>query len=196
MQAASEHSIYSSYRESLIEHLFAAAVMKHLWLNGFRRLELLKPQVDNSGYDLVMEANSVIRHIQLKASHRGAATPGVGINVALAEKPSGCVIWIIFDPAQMEIGPFLWLGGSPGEPLPDLSRYPVGRHAKANAQGIKSERLNIRRVPKRSFEKISSIDDLAFRLFGQARELSERARTIDSGPSSTEALVRQEGTYA
>ncbi len=47
--------------------------MRHLWLDGFTRLELLKPQVDNSGYDLVLEANAVTRHIQLKASHHGSS---------------------------------------------------------------------------------------------------------------------------
>jgi hypothetical protein len=65
----SEHNLYSSYREMLLEHLFAGAVMRHLWLRGFGRLEMLKPRVDNSGYDLVLEAHDIVRHKQLKASH-------------------------------------------------------------------------------------------------------------------------------
>lgn len=163
---ASAHSMYSSYRESILEHLFAAAVMRHLWLDGFRRLELLKSQVDNSGYDLVLEENAVTRHIQLKASHHGAATPRVGINIALGEKPSGCVVWSFFDEATLDIGPFLWFGGAPGERLPDISELQVVRHTKANARGIKTERPNMRYIPRAKFERINTVEVLVLRLFG------------------------------
>ena len=117
---ASEHSIHSSYREMLMEHLFAGAVMSHMWRDGLRRVEMLKPQVDNSGYDIVLEANGVVRHIQLKASHRKSSTARVNINLQLREKPSGCVIWMLFDQESLEFGPFLWFGAEPGEPLPAL----------------------------------------------------------------------------
>jgi hypothetical protein len=41
--------------------LFAGEVMKHLWRRGDWRLEVLKPQVDDGGYDLVLEANAIVR---------------------------------------------------------------------------------------------------------------------------------------
>lgn len=63
----------------LIEHLFAAAVMRDLWLRGYERLEMLQSQVDNSGYDIVLETSAVVRHIQLKNSFRGATTNSVSI---------------------------------------------------------------------------------------------------------------------
>ena len=84
----SPHTHGSSYRESLLEHLFTGEVMRYLWKERYTRLEVLKPQVDNSGYDLVMEANGIVRHIQLKTSYLGAATARVNIHVTLAEKPS------------------------------------------------------------------------------------------------------------
>jgi len=164
--SASEHNLYSSYREMLLEHLFAGAVMRHLWLRDVGRLEMLRPQVDDSGYDLVLEANGIVRHIQLKASHHGAATAGVNINVALAEKPSGCVIWLRFDPSTLDFGPFLWFGAAPGEKLPELSRFKVTTHAKANAQGIKTARPKIRYVPKANFESLPSLEAVVARLFG------------------------------
>lgn len=68
MNDVSEHSLHSSYREMLLEHLFAGEVMRHMWLAGCNRLEILKPQVDDGGYDLVLEANSYVRHVQLKPS--------------------------------------------------------------------------------------------------------------------------------
>ena len=56
-----------------------------------------------------------MRHVQLKSSHRRAKTSEVRINTALKRKRSGSVVWIQFDPATMELGPFLWFGGQPGE---------------------------------------------------------------------------------
>jgi hypothetical protein len=158
-------SVYSSYREMLLEHLFAGAVMRHLWLDGYRRLEMLKPQVDNSGYDIVLETDSVVRHIQLKSSKDKSSTGRVNINVALEQKPSGCVIWMYFDPVTLELGPFLWFGGSPGEKLPSLSGYDIATHTKRNATGIKSERPNIRIVPRAEFERIETIEEQVVRLF-------------------------------
>lgn len=163
---ATEHSLRSSYREMLLEHLFTGAVMRYLWLKGFGRMELLKPQVDDDGYDLVLETNGITRHVQLKASHHGAATARVNINVALAEKPSGCVIWIRFDPESLDFGPFLWFGGAPGEQLPDLASFKVAMHTKADAQGVKSERPNIRTAPAAIFERLATIDEVVARLFG------------------------------
>jgi hypothetical protein len=92
MAEGSSHSVRSSHREALLEHLFAGAVMKLLWVTGVPRVEVLKPQVDDSGYDLVLEANDVVRHIQLKSSFRGSTVRHTTVNVALGRKPSGCVV--------------------------------------------------------------------------------------------------------
>lgn len=164
--SVTEHNLYSSYREVLLEHLFSGEIMRHLWARGFTRVEVLKPQVDDNGYDLVLEANGVTRHVQLKSSHHLSATSRVSINIRLAEKPSGCIVWTYFDPATLSLGPFLWFGGEPGEPLPDLSGFATGKHAKGNAQGVKSERPNIRVVSRTNFVEVPSIEELSVRLFG------------------------------
>ena len=69
-----EHTVTSSYREILIEHLLVGEIMRRLWLRGITQFEVLKPQVDDSGYDLVLEANGVVRHVQLKSSFHQSAT--------------------------------------------------------------------------------------------------------------------------
>jgi hypothetical protein len=71
--------------------------MKHLWRRGDWRLEVLKPQVDDGGYDLVLDANAIVRHVQLKSSFRGSTVDKVNVNVLLAAKPSGCVVFMWFD---------------------------------------------------------------------------------------------------
>ncbi|MEP7306183.1 MAG: hypothetical protein ABJA98_11755 [Acidobacteriota bacterium] len=142
--------------------------MKHLWKRGDWRLEVLKPQVDDGGYDLVLEANAVIRHVQLKSSFRGSTVNKLSVNALLAGKPSGCVVFMWFDPQTLDLGPFLFFGGAPGQRLPDLGRMKIGKHTKANAKGLKSERLNIRTVPLSKFEKLNTVEQIVGRLFGSA----------------------------
>jgi hypothetical protein len=162
----SVHSTRSSHREALLEHLFAGDVMKHLWQRGDWRLEILKPQVDDSGYDLVLEANAIIRHVQLKASFRGSTVRETSINTALAAKPSGCVVFLWFDKDTLDLGPFAFFGAAPGSPLPDISGLKTARHTRGNALGVKNERANIRTIPLSKFEKVDAIDQLVTRLFG------------------------------
>lgn len=169
------HSIHSSYREMVLEHLFVGEVMKHGWRNELPRIEMLKSQVDNSGYDLVLEANSIMRHIQLKASHVGATTPKVAINTELEKKPSGCVVWMFFESDALEFKYFLWFGGLPGEPLGSLEQFKTATHNKRNSQGVKTYRPNIKDLPKSAFTRLESIKALIFRLFGTQLGRYDRA---------------------
>ena len=160
------HSTRSSHREALLEHLFAGEVTKHLWRRGDWRLEVLKPQVDDGGYDLVLEANAIVRHVQLKSSFCGSTVDKVNVNVLLAAKPSGCVVFMWFDQETLDLGPFLFFGGPPGQQLPDLALMKIGKHTKTNAQGVKAERPNIRTVPLSKFERVDTIELPVTRLFG------------------------------
>lgn len=155
----------SSTLEKLLEHRFLAGLATQLWCRGTHEFDILHSEVDAFGHDLVIECQGIIRHIQLKAMVRKGKRRDVGVSVALGQRPSGCVIWMLYDPETLELGPFLWLGEAPGEPLPSPGEK-VGRHTKGNAQGVKAERPGIRLVTRSRFEKIESIDTLADRLFG------------------------------
>jgi hypothetical protein len=65
------HSFDSSLREQALGHIFLGQPLAFMWRNGGRDIEVLKSEVDRGGYDLVLEANGVIRHLQLKSSFRG-----------------------------------------------------------------------------------------------------------------------------
>ena len=164
--ATDKDSHRSSHREMLIEHLLIGEIMRHLWLRDAPDLDVLKPQTDESGYDLALDSNDVLRHVQLKSSSRDAKTASVNVNLKLARKPSGCVVWVLFDPKDIVLGPFLWFGGAPGEPLPRLFSFKTARHTKGNAQGVKLPRANIRVIPRARFERLANVDALVRRLFG------------------------------
>src|SRR5690348_11942590 len=77
-----EPALYTdaSLREKILEHILIGELLRVLWQTGRRNIEVLRAEVDCGGYDLVLEANGIIRHIQLKSSYRGASTAEVDVN--------------------------------------------------------------------------------------------------------------------
>ncbi len=162
------HYLQSSYREKTLEHVFVGECLKALWRRGIYDVEVLRSEVDAAGYDIVFELRGVVRHVQLKTSHATARTARQNLNGKLMAKPSGCVIWAVFDADTLALGPFLWYGNEPGTPLADISQFPKAKHTKGNSLGVKLERQNSYSVPKRAFSRLNTIDELLTRLFGNA----------------------------
>lgn len=120
--------------------------------------------IDHRGYDILVESRGILRHIQLKSTRKGGRASNQKIHLSLADKPSGCVVWTVFDEEALDIDHYLFLGGAPGEKLPPLGDR-VAKHTKGNADGEKLERPMLREVPKRNFKKIETFDELYDTLF-------------------------------
>lgn len=161
------HSTASSLREQYLEYGFLDGLCKVMWKRG-ELMDVLRSHTDQSGYDLLLEACGLQRHIQLKSSYLGGKASRQNINVRLADRPSGCVVWIWFDPDTLEQVNFHWFGAAPGDPLPPLPER-KGKHTKSNANGIKAERPKIRVLNKGEFDKVLGFEALADRLFGKVR---------------------------
>ena len=71
MPAQTDAYLDSSCLEKVLEHRFVAELTTCLWLAGCRDVEVLRSEVDAHGYDLVVEARGILRHIQLKSMVRG-----------------------------------------------------------------------------------------------------------------------------
>lgn len=173
--AQSDHNLRSSYREMLLNHLFVGEVLRHFWRLG-KYPEVLWPEVDDGGYDVVLDCGGVIRHVQLKASHARSTTARVLVNTKLLDKPSGCVVWMVFDDDTLDFEQFRWFGGAPGERLALSRELKVAKHTRANAQGVKGERQGVRVLPKKEFDQLDTVSELVGRLFGPeyGRSLSEQ----------------------
>jgi hypothetical protein len=154
----------SSLREKIIEHLFLGELLRCLWRRGLHDVEVLWPEVDRAGYDLVIEANSIIRHIQLKTSHRSAKRGKFDVHANLATKPSACVILIRFDKTSLELGPYQYFGSPARMPLPELGDRRA-RHTKADKLGNKLLRRQHFLVGRARFKTLDTIDELAEFLF-------------------------------
>jgi len=181
---APEHSVL---REKVIEHAFLAELSRSLLLDLAMPFEVLRSEFDAFGYDIVIEANQVLRHVQLKATTFSGARAHVDVQLALATKPGGCVVWIFVDQETLRLGPFLWFGGEPGLPLPPLGDRPV-RHTRGDSAGTKKVRAGLRRLPKGLFARFDAIGDLAMAMFGTgakghtaliAAHLASRGSSVD-----------------
>ena len=64
----------SSFYEQLVEHVFLSEVLQEVWYSFGKTVEVLRSEVDASGYDLVFECNGILRHVQLKTSKSDAKT--------------------------------------------------------------------------------------------------------------------------
>jgi hypothetical protein len=161
---ATAHFQHSTLRERIVEHVFIGDALRALWRQGIVDVEVLRPEFDAHGYDLVMARGSIVRHIQFKTGT--ARGPGdVSVALALADKPSGCVIWIHVA-EDLRLGPFFWFGGLPGAPLPAIAHYPHPLRQTRNKEGQRPVRQNHRNVPASEFRKLQDLADVLEKLFG------------------------------
>jgi hypothetical protein len=182
----------SSALEKVLEHVFIGELMSELWRRGLTDIEVLRSEVDSHGYDLVVEASGVIRHIQLKALRKGGKRDRVTLSTRLAGKPSGCVVWMVYHPGTLQLGPFLWFGQRPGKKLDGLGDT-IARHSKANTLGEKTLRQGHRVIRKSAFKEIGDMASLADVLFGARNPAKAVAAVagVTAGASRTGA-----GTHA
>jgi hypothetical protein len=158
----------SSAMEHLLEHVVLAELSQEAWFGRGQLVDIMHSSVDAFGHDVVLECGDVIRHVQFKARRLDAKTSTYKINTKLAERPSGCIVWLGWSrPASVNRVDveYRWFGGKPGERLPSLGDV-VAKHTKANALGIKVVRPGIRQLSLSKFERLNDVGELVDRLFG------------------------------
>lgn len=170
VNAADNTYLLSSFFEQLVEHAFVSEILQEVYYGRGQVVEVLRSEVDSYGYDLILECNGVMRHVQLKTSRPDARAANQKVNTKLAGKPGGCVVWIIRheDPVtrRMRLS-YRYFGSERGGPLPSLADFKIAKHNKGDATGKKKERPGIRLIPKSKFQVIESTGDLVNILFGR-----------------------------
>jgi hypothetical protein len=124
---SSAHSFDSSLREQALGHIFLGQLLAFMWRNSARDIEVLKSEVDRGGYDVVLESNGIIRHIQLKSSFRGSKVREVDVSTKLLRKPGGCILWLEFDRENLAIERYLLVRRQGGNCAPGsgLAHFPA-----------------------------------------------------------------------
>jgi hypothetical protein len=166
---ATAESLQSTFHEQVVEHIFIAELLQEAWLRYNKVVEVMRSEVDAYGYDLILECQGIVRHVQLKASKHDAATAFQKVGLALGAKPSGCVIWIKRkspDEKEKEAGnhrfalSYLFFGNPPNQKLPNLLtkiegteefKFPVATRTTPSTGGGYKVREGIRKVTRAHF---------------------------------------------
>ena len=163
-----KYYLNSNFIEQMVEHEFISRVIQYVWFTEQDKIEILRSEIDDYGYDIVLEYQGIMRHIQLKTSIKGGSTRTQKLNLALTQKVGGCIIWIereeCPDSQQFKFE-YLFYGSKANEQFVIDHDLKVAKSTKANAEGFKSERKNIRVVPKSKFTKVSDMRHLMHLLF-------------------------------
>ncbi|BDA85466.1 hypothetical protein Sa4125_30080 [Aureimonas sp. SA4125] len=160
-----QHATASSLRERILEHSLVADIWRLLWSAGITDVEILRSEFDGYGYDLVIAWGVVVRHVQLKAGR--LKNPGnFDIATSLADKPSGCVVYLDVDDA-LEVRAYWYFGAEPGEPMPSLEGYRPARRIGRTAEGVRPDRKNHVRLRGSGFQRLDGLEQLVERLLGR-----------------------------
>jgi len=147
----------------IVEHVFVGEALRALWRRGVIDVEVLRGEFDAHGYDLVIERGKTVRHIQFKTGVRDRPRR-VSVAFALAEKPSGCVIWIQVDNG-LEMRRLWWLGAEPEKPLPKLGNR-LSQGIGRTRDGTRPLREKYRVINGSQFRAIDTLDEILEKLFG------------------------------
>ena len=98
----------SGLREQALSHFLLWDLVRSMWQAGRYDIEVLKAEVDRGGYDAVIEAAGVVRHIQLKSSFAGSRVREVSVSARLLAKPAGCVVRLEVDRHTLALQRYLW----------------------------------------------------------------------------------------
>ena len=160
----------SSFREKMLEHIFLAEILQGVWLcrdktDKRNTVEMLKPEVDSAGYDLVLEYGGVRRYIQLKSSKSDSKKRTQTVNSRLANKAGGCIVWLFYEETEEGVKLRYWFYGGHPSMRPILGNK-LGKRTTANARGVKPRRLNTCVINKTDFKELCGVDELIYKLFG------------------------------
>jgi hypothetical protein len=153
----------SSLIARILEYQLVGAVGAELLSRG-KTFEVLKSDVDADGYDLIIEAGGIVRHVQLKAKVQGGKARKITCHTRLAGKPSGCIVAITYNPVSYQAVEYACFGGAPGQPLPDIGSS-IARRSTHNSSGERPLRAEHRDVRLSEFMRIGSIPELMEWLF-------------------------------
>lgn len=142
----------SVMREKLCLHIFLSDIYKLCWKNEkYKDIQILFPEIDSSGADIVIVHKQVSCFIQLKSINKNSSTYKFPINKELFNQSSFCVLLFTLDEETISINYRIF------KKKENLD-YKNAKHSKANAEGIKKERPNIIELPKTEFADIRNTE--------------------------------------
>jgi hypothetical protein len=174
LQALAERS---SHVENVLRHAFLAELAGEVWRDDPNEpLGISNAEVDDSGYDVVLERNAAIRRIQLKQHHEGKMPRAFSVRVEFATYPGSCIVAIAHSLTDLKPTSYSFYGCGPEEPMPYIEAHRTTKApGRRTADGQRIMRLKYRDVPFSRFKKNLSIRQLIEELFpGSSNNMNDQ----------------------
>lgn len=157
----------SSHVENVLRHAFLAELAGEVWRDDPNEtLGISNSEVDDSGYDVVLERNAIIRRIQLKQHHEGKAPRAFPVRVEFATYPGSCIVAIAHSLIDLKPTSYSFYGSGPEESMPYIEAHRTTKASgRRRADGERVMRLKYRDVSFSRFKKNLSIRQLIEELF-------------------------------
>lgn len=163
-KAAAERS---SHVENVLTHSLVAKIAQELWRRDpFIDLKIFNTEVDDSGFDLVLGCQGVMRFIQIKQTHTQGNAVKYSLRLDFSRMAGACAVVLVYAGDTLEIDHCLFFGGAPNKPMPDIEANRASQSpGRRTAEGVRKIRENYRDVPRHSFQGPLSISALVDVLF-------------------------------
>lgn len=157
----------SSHVENVLRHAFLAELAGEVWRDDPNEpLGISNAEVDDSGYDVVLERNAIIRRIQLKQHHEGKAPRAFSVRMEFATHPGSCIVAIAHSLIDLKPTSYSFYGSGPEDPMPYVEAHQVTMApGRRTSDGKRVMRLKYRDVPFSRFKKNLTIRQLIEELF-------------------------------
>lgn len=164
LQALAERS---SHVENVLRHAFLAELASEVWRDDpHEPLGISNAEVDDSGYDVVLERDATIRRVQLKQAHDKKIPKKFSVRVEFATYPGSCIVVIAHALQDLRPTSYSFFGSGPEDSMPYVEAHRTSKHpGKRTADGQRILRLRYRDVPFSRFKKNLSMRELLDELF-------------------------------
>lgn len=172
----------SSYVENVLRHAFIAELSSVAWSrNPNEGLQVFNAEVDDAGFDVVLNYKGQIRYVQLKQAHAGKVPAKCSVRLSFSEMPDSCVVLLSHSVDDLKLTNFRFYGGTPGLPMPSIAAlHPTKAPGRRNAKGERKVRTNYRDVPIKKFSSPLSAEELLVELFPRCEPMTPEISTEDN----------------
>ena len=175
---------YSSYVENILVHRLIASLAGELWNRDPNyQLNVFNPEVDNTGFDLVLACADEVRYVQVKQVHTRGAARKFSVRLEFAKMTGSCVIVVVYSYSNLEVEHFLFFGGLANEPMPNIENENASVSARGT-DGEKKKRLHYRDVPRKRFQGPLKIGKLLDSLFSHDPATKEMSVSMKKNSSN------------
>jgi len=139
--------------ENVLIHSLIATVADGLWQRDHcLDLQVFKPELKDSAFDLVLGFNEFRRNIQIRQLPTLKNAVDFTLRQDFARMVGGCAVVLVYCPSTLEIQHYLFFEGGAGMPMPSLKDCPVAiRHKLRVEDGDNNFFETCRNVPHKLF---------------------------------------------